>query len=67
MSFKIESMTEQGAHDTPDALVENLSVNNAKLYINNTDFLSIGSIKLSPVKVWIFILCPSVLIIDVKC
>ena len=51
MSFKIESMSEEGAHDTPDALIENLSVNNAKVYINNTDFLSIGSIKLSPLQV----------------
>ena len=51
MSFKIESLSEEGAHDSTDTIIENLCLNNAKVYINNTDFLSIGSIKLSPLKV----------------
>lgn len=51
MSFKIESLSEEGAHDATDTVIENLCLNNAKVYINNTDFLSVGSIKLSPLKV----------------
>ena len=53
MSFKIESLTEEGALDSSGkGIVENMSMNNAKMYINNTDFLSIKSIKLSPFKVF---------------
>ena len=52
MSFKIDSLSEEGAVDgSGKGIVETLTLNNAKMYINNTDFLSIKSIKISPLKV----------------
>ena len=51
ISCKVESLKEEGGHDVNGGLLENICLNNASVYINNTDFFSIGSLKVSPLKV----------------